>query len=361
MERLETILGAEAADAPLRPGRLDAVQVMNLHKAKGLEADVVMLAAPLDVTTFEPDVHVARGETGHAIGGLRIGYREGNITRVLAHPLHWQEMQAKEVQFQDAESSRLLYVATTRAKRELFVAQSETSLVKGPRPDDSMWRPLAPTLSEYAIPRVLPITPAPGRRRVERSAASILADVTHAATRRLAAAVPTIRFATVSEESNANDAHATVVAAEGDGVRGRGVAWGRAVHRSLEALGRGRTGARLRAYVRAVATEEALDDQVDALIQLVERTAASDAWQRLAAVGPPQVELRVMRRTEEDGVETITEGVIDAAVLGQNGWRVVDWKTDDVSERYTRQVDAYVEMLSAITGMAGSGTVERLW
>ncbi|NUQ22055.1 MAG: UvrD-helicase domain-containing protein, partial [Gemmatimonadaceae bacterium] len=45
-ERLELLLGKEAADAPLRPGRSDAVRVMNLHKAKGLEATVVILAAP---------------------------------------------------------------------------------------------------------------------------------------------------------------------------------------------------------------------------------------------------------------------------------------------------------------------------
>ena len=141
------------------------------------------------------------------------------------------------------------------------------------------------------------------------------------------------------------------------------------MHRSIEALGRGRSGDMLRAFVRAVALEEELDDELSAaLVPLVERTAASEAWKALLATGVPQVELTVMRKTESAGVETVSEGVIDAAVLGPNGWRIVDWKSDDVDdaawserhEKYARQVDAYVKMLASLTGKDGSGSVERV-
>ena len=36
----------EVESLPLEPGRTDVVRLMNLHKAKGLEADVVFLADP---------------------------------------------------------------------------------------------------------------------------------------------------------------------------------------------------------------------------------------------------------------------------------------------------------------------------
>jgi ATP-dependent helicase/nuclease subunit A len=130
LEHLETLLSAEAADAPLRPGRTDAVRVMNLHKAKGLEADVVVLAAPLDRHSFPPTAHITRGMAGQPVGGVCISVADGQMERVIAHPPDWAKMQVTESCFDEAEKARLLYVAATRAKRELVVAQSELMLAK---------------------------------------------------------------------------------------------------------------------------------------------------------------------------------------------------------------------------------------
>jgi ATP-dependent exoDNAse (exonuclease V) beta subunit len=134
-------------------------------------------------------------------------------------------------------------------------------------------------------------------------------------------------------------------------------------------MGRGRTGDALSAFVGAVAADEQLDAAMAAdLLPLIERTAASDAWKALLAAGMPRVELTVMRRTFTAGVESVVEGVIDAATSGPDGWRVVDWKTDlaegadwtDRHERYTKQVDAYVQMLVALTGQPALGAIERV-
>lgn len=45
----------------------NAVRLMNLHKAKGLEANVVFLADPLKDISHHPDLHISRSERG-AIG-----------------------------------------------------------------------------------------------------------------------------------------------------------------------------------------------------------------------------------------------------------------------------------------------------
>lgn len=367
MERLTAILDAEASDAPLRPGRTDAVRVMNLHKAKGLEADVVMLAAPVDRTEFEPNEHITRAATGKASGGLCIMYAEGNTTRVLAHPPQWDEMKDAEMRFGDAEKTRLLYVAATRAKREMYVAQCEIALAKGPKPDESMWRPLAPALGVHAIPRVLAVTPAPGRKKVERSAASLSEATAEASARVARAGVASLRFVTVTEQAKGTiDDPNTGFAGRGAGL---GTAWGNAVHRSIEALGRGRSGESLRAFVRAVALDEGLSAELsDALYPLIERTADSDAWKSLVAAGEMHVELAIMGYGMVDGVETITEGVIDAAVLGPDGWTVADWKTDAVDDatwakregNYARQVTAYAELLAALSSQPATGRVERV-
>ena len=53
---------SEVDSLPLEPGPRDVVRLMNLHKAKGLEAEVVFLADPLGGFTPRADVRIVRGE-----------------------------------------------------------------------------------------------------------------------------------------------------------------------------------------------------------------------------------------------------------------------------------------------------------
>ena len=50
----------EVESLPLEPGRTDVVRLMNLHKAKGLEANVVFLADPNGGLTLRVDNHIER-------------------------------------------------------------------------------------------------------------------------------------------------------------------------------------------------------------------------------------------------------------------------------------------------------------
>jgi ATP-dependent exoDNAse (exonuclease V) beta subunit len=224
-------------------------------------------------------------------------------------------------------------------------------------------------LREHSIRRELRITDAPGRKRMERTAESLRADTAEAAARVAASGTASIRFVTVTE--SAKDTETDPALHDGRGMRGggRGKSWGNAVHRCMEALGRGRTGESLRVFAGAVAREEGLSDEHAAeLVPLIERTAESDAWKKLVAAGVVNTELTVMRAARSDGVETITEGKIDAAALGADGWRVVDWKSDVVddaawgarSAAYAKQVGAYVQLLAELSGEKAVGSVERV-
>jgi ATP-dependent helicase/nuclease subunit A len=72
--------------------------------------------------------------------------------------------------------------------------------------------------------------------------------------------------------------------------------------------------------------------------------------------------------TDADGTEVVTEGVIDAVAHDENGWTVIDWKTDAVegddwarrAASYEKQVSAYAEMLAELTGEPASARIERL-
>ncbi|MBX6331323.1 MAG: UvrD-helicase domain-containing protein [Gemmatimonadaceae bacterium] len=365
VERIELELNGEAPDAPLLPGRTDRVRVMNVHKAKGLEAEVVVLAAPVDARPWPSLLHVRRGATGEATGGMCITADK----RILAHPPGWAAMAEAEDALRGAERARLLYVAATRAKQELVVAQCQRSTRNGPVPDESMWSPLAPALESLATPIELPIAPAPGRRQVTRDHAVIAAAIADAEARRRTAADPSLTLTTVTESAKGTWDEARPMDVLQPPGANAGAAWGRAVHRAIEALGRGRRDESLRAFIRAVALHEGLTDaQRDELDAVIAAVAGSAAWQRLLVHGAPRVELPVMRSVRDAAGERVTEGVVDAAVLGREGWVVVDWKTDAVEgerwrerlARYTRQVDAYAEILGALTGAPARGTVERI-
>src|SRR5581483_3617950 len=154
----------EVESQPLEPGRRDVVRVMNLHRAKGLEAPVVFLADPLGGLADQVDVRIVRdGARAEGYFPL-VRYRErdwGWQREVLGEPAGWADHEAAERRFLDAERRRLLYVAATRA-RDLLVVSRWAGAGGGSRP----WEAFAPFLD--AAPRLrvpalaLDSSPAPG-------------------------------------------------------------------------------------------------------------------------------------------------------------------------------------------------------
>ena len=105
----------EEGDSPLADAGRDAVRVMSIHKAKGLEARVVVLAdtgggrAPRRTTRFT--ARMARTDTGEFVRLDGPSFRNG---AAIAASLD-------DARHEDAEDVRLLYVALTRARDRLFV------------------------------------------------------------------------------------------------------------------------------------------------------------------------------------------------------------------------------------------------
>ncbi|MEO6447248.1 MAG: UvrD-helicase domain-containing protein, partial [Gemmatimonadaceae bacterium] len=367
IERIELLLRTEAPDAPLRPGRTDAVRVMNLHKAKGLEGDVVILADPRERKPFPPRVHIVRTSMDGAVGGIQLTGGDGSSTLVLAQPPGWAAMAVEAQRFEDAEQERLLYVATTRAKHELVVARCEEQLKKGPKVVQSPWCSLDRTQETLGAELVIDIIPATDRRAVSRTLSSVADEIAAARATVAQAAGESLRFVTVTDEvkdtSEIEPGHFRPASG------GRGVAWGRAVHRAVEALGRGRRGEALTKYLYAVARQHGLTEpETASLHELVSALAVSETWRRMSAGGAAAFELPVMRAVEQDGAVVVTQGIVDAAVQTPDGWAIVDWKTDAVDDatwerrrlKYERQVATYAELLQALSAVPATGDVVRL-
>jgi ATP-dependent exoDNAse (exonuclease V) beta subunit len=110
IDELRTAAESEAAEAPILEESSDGVRLMTVHKAKGLEFPVVILA---DLTC-----KMSRGEASRYLDADRqlLAMKIGGWA---PHELHDHE--AEEVARDEAEGVRLAYVAATRARDLLVV------------------------------------------------------------------------------------------------------------------------------------------------------------------------------------------------------------------------------------------------
>ena len=379
VDALATALDWEDAEAPLVPGRGNCVRVMNLHRAKGLEANVVFLAAPFGEFDRKPRMRVARDETGAARGTIPIVVKRGFATEVITQPATWQEDQNVEATFEEAEKTRLLYVAATRARDELWIARGAG--LRGR--DSSPWKALEEWVNGLGmgvrLPRGAP--PRPDRLDPEIDLTVPMAAMASAAAR---TREPTYRLETVTGRAKAG-AVGDPVAGDPAARTGRftrsplgpasgGFEWGSVVHGVLAAAGEGTRGAALGQLARdlLIEYERPVDatgapTELAALMALVEAVRGSGIWARAMASSERHGEIPfAVNRSGGDApggggdAPQVLEGVIDLVFREGDHWVVADYKTDsgddpdfeERSGRYRAQVDLYSECWEELTGEA---------
>ncbi len=133
-------------EAPVGDG-LQAIRLMTIHAAKGLEFPVVCLAdLARRPTTSRPDLLVQ---------GDRVGLRLPRLDAAPAVPtLHYDELLAERLQAEAQEEQRILYVALTRARRRLLLSGS-IDFASGPPADVPGAAPIA-----WLAPALAPDLPA---------------------------------------------------------------------------------------------------------------------------------------------------------------------------------------------------------
>jgi ATP-dependent helicase/nuclease subunit A len=108
-------LGGAEPDAPVADGETDAVRLMSVHAAKGLEFGVVCVA----------DLGRAQnlGVPDLLVDGDRVGLRMARLDGSAATPsLAWPELAEERRAAQAEEENRILYVAMTRARERLLLS-----------------------------------------------------------------------------------------------------------------------------------------------------------------------------------------------------------------------------------------------
>ena len=347
----ELCAGNEEADGvPVMPRTEQPVRIMNLHKAKGLEANIIFLAGVQDEKVYDAELHIDRteGETRgfFAIHAARTSKR--GPRSLLAQPADWEQHAAQESLFLRAERDRLAYVAATRARSGLVV-----TCLDGKIGSWDFFEPAGDTFLPLATPPAAHKSKAPPRAEQNDP------DAAAAAAARAWQEVTVPTYDVVAAKAHALDKETTLPPPQHTGEHG--TEWGTAIHTLLEAAMEN-PAAELAPLGRSVLEQQNLDPGLlESLLESVARAIGSPIWRRAQESSERLVEAPFSYLACEDGFDTVVRGVIDLAFREQDGWVLVDYKSDQAGKdsekasqllaaRYAAQLAAYAEAWSKVTG-----------
>lgn len=345
-DELQLILDGERSldGITLETGRADAIRLLNVHKAKGLEAPVVFLADPYGGKhPKSPDEHVRR-QTGEVVLPV---YEEHRFHRTLRFaPVRWNEhFQEVEERYQRAEEDRLLYVASTRPEEQLIVSRYRSPSWGR---EKGYWAPLYRFLDDA------PSVEVPQQRMrtsdtTKRSAPSVVTSHQRADIERATYKTSTVTAAPEDDR----DAY---------GSRGYGRAFGTVMHRLFEHVIQHRGSivtmeSELDAVVESLLAEHDAIEHQSTATQILRQFLDSGLWSSLQEAETVHTELPVTGRSDAD-VPSLMHGTIDLLYQREGTWHLVDFKTDRRSDeetarnRYREQLLQYAALWTKATGQS---------
>ena len=348
---LEDIIESSETDSlNVLPQSGTSVRIMNVHKAKGLEAPFVFLANTYGRNdNRKPHFHVDRsGDVTRGYLAITKPKGKHGHTRPIATPANWDQFQAEEKEFGIGEDDRLLYVASTRAACKLVV-----SIASGRGERSSFWKPLHDHLCSMSELNVS--NPINLNYQTSVAAPSMALAELNTQIEASWSALRTPSYAVVAAKSVAmkQSKKRPTWRASGE----YGAAWGSAIHNLLE-IKMKQPACELKSFARQNAEQFDLGaNRVEELVASVNSVAESDIWARAKRSSKIYTEIPFESLDSSSAVPTVTRGVIDLCFQESDGWIIVDYKTDDISdadlenatEFYSPQLKTYGEFWQNIT------------
>ena len=357
---LESLLEEEPeeSDSPYLEGTGATVQLMTVHKAKGLEFPIVLLGGlPSGAGRGSQRLRTYERDDGE----LALYLARGKGTRGA------DEAHERDQLRQRAETKRLLYVATTRARDLLVLPYSP----EGSGKQGDLFRELyaegvgqpSAVAAAHRLLRAAELAPLAEHRSGPRIDGSQLKAGTgrerlRQRSQAMAAVAGSSARSTLLRPSDEEPASAETLPAAGGGkeVEKRRAAFriGDAAHLLLEHALNGASFDDVALSPRLTATERRR------AMELAHRFLGSDLDQRARAVAPERrfTELAVTLAVGDgQGDEAkVLDGQIDLAFEEDDGWVVVDYKTNRlrageegaVAEGYESQLGLYADALSRV-------------
>ncbi len=360
---LRGTLGVERAIS-LKEDR-NRVHIANLHKVKGLEAPIVLLAGQTEKT------HSADRRTEQ--------HEDGPVTKIFSiqdHKTHFPVIQtavyAQEKQKEEdslaAEKIRLLYVAATRARRALIIGYQQSA--KGTPLPSNAWSAFIPYCpddffakinQENVVTQQAVETVDATALYAEAEAKDILKQTASKEKSYVTLRPSMIKLkSTISSEDDFEDSddHETRTHT----VRNDAALIGTLVHRLMEMMVTANNQLCVADTVQDIIREyNCVSDKYSTMLQEVATTMQNGGYAQRVAV--PQDLLTTLFHAEEVHCElpfcyqngdTLYHGVIDVLYAQGGKWYILDYKTnaeaESLDEKYADQLDAYVQAVKVITG-----------
>lgn len=359
----------------------DCVHMANLHKVKGLEAPIVILAAASG-RGFSATCRMQHGDNGSEGWIFSLESERGENGRSVTYfqTADYPDEKAEEGEALKAEGQRLVYVAATRARNALILCNS-IKVSRGKETADSKWGPIM----EPGLPDLFD-TVEDDTAKEKREAVSVDAEELYTVAEKENALADRTAETPSFKAENPSKIHVVsklvdtpeqseTMAAESDAVTVEEHRFpallGTMTHKLMEMMVT--TGNKLdvteavgeiiREY-RTPGTEQYEGKLSESLL-----TAAGtmrnggypqtngfpqDMLKTLLSADKVYCEVPFCYAEENEDGKIVWNGIMDVVYLTDGQWHIVDYKTNadgnDLDIRYQGQLSAYVKAFKAITG-----------
>ena len=363
----------------------DCVHLANLHKVKGLEAPVVILAGASD-SRIPPSVRMEHGDDGSE--GYLFSLIDSSIDSswgvAYFRTSDYAEEKKAEERAIEEEGKRLVYVAATRARNVLILC-NRSAIKWGKAVPDSKWN----TIMEPGLPDFFEsIPPAEEEQAVSASYADA-EELYHEAQEKSVLNDRSMEETTFCVE---NPSRLTVISKLAEDPEQTEAVPTETQHSDVMQTVKGHhfpalIGTMTHKLLEAMVTSGNQLDERQAITEIIReyRTSRSEAYEeqfrnellKVAQTmrnggypqtnGLPQDLLGILLSAEEvycevpfcyvdeaDDEKTLWNGVMDVVYRSGGKWHIIDYKTNadgnDLDKKYQEQMKAYVSAFRQITG-----------
>lgn len=341
-------------------GDQDAVRVMNVHKAKGLEAPIVFLACPAKKVDVESKIqHHIKREHSVSKGYFAFSEKKGEFQRKdIAYPLNWESFKSEEFHYLESEELRVIYVAATRAEKALIISSCKNNERTNP------WNILLQIDGIETIELN-------DESLEEQSPSSQFIDLQDVVEHTLnlnnwieEKAVNTYDYWSPTKDKDYS-LITDILRTEGGGLN-----WGSFVHELFEKMVKYRD-VEIEPFARSLLTKYELEEErLEEAMEIAEQFKASPIWKELNTATEVLTEVPFTKMVKKGetlfqylGEEKTPDnvyvtGVIDLIYKGTDGWVIVDYKTDrptkeedfeKLSRFYENQIKFYELIWESLT------------